>query len=70
MSNITFAIFTYNEERISYAVRNFIKYGDVIILDAGSTDKTREISEKLGASFFTRPKSNQPHVENKRISIS
>ncbi len=63
-SNITFIIFTYNEERrISYAIRNFIKYGEVILMDGGSTDKTQEISEKLGAKFFTRPKSSKPFVE-------
>jgi len=66
MSKITFTLFTYNEEkRISYAIRNLIKYGEVIILDGGSTDKTKEISENLGAKFFTRPKSSVPYVETK-----
>jgi len=64
MSNITFVLFTYNEEkRISYAVRNFIKYGEVILLDSGSNDKTKEIAEKLGATFFIRPSSDKPQVE-------
>lgn len=65
MSNITFAILTYNEEkRISYTIRNLIKYGEVVILDGESTDKTKEISEKLGAKFFVRPPSSWPPVEN------
>jgi len=64
MSNITFVLFTYNEEkRISYAVRNFIKYGSVILMDGGSTDKTREIAEELGAKFFIRPDISKPQVE-------
>ena len=64
MNKITFAIFTYNEEkRIAYAVKNFIRYGDVVILDGGSADRTQEIAESLGAKFFTRPKSDRPFVE-------
>lgn len=64
MNKITFVFFTYNEEkRISYVIKNFIKYGDIIILDGGSTDKTKEISEKLGASFYLRPVSSKAQVE-------
>lgn len=67
MSTITFAIFTYNEEkRLPYVIRNFIDYGDVIILDGGSTDGTREIAEKMGAQFFIRPvnAANSENQEN------
>lgn len=64
MSNITFIIFTHNEEkRISYVIENFIRYGRVCILDGGSTDKTREITESMGAEFFLRTPSNVPGVE-------
>ena len=55
-SNITFFIFAFNEEkRIEYVIRNFIQYGDVIIMDGGSTDRTQEIAEGLGALFLRRP---------------
>lgn len=65
MNNITFVIFTYNEEkRISYVIRNFIKYGEVFIMDDGSTDRTKEISEELGAKVFLRPKTGKAYVEN------
>lgn len=68
MSNISFVIFTYNEEkRISYVIQNFIKYGDVIILDDGSTDKTQEISENLGAQYFIRPKMDNIQTENQQM---
>lgn len=64
-NNLTFVIFTYNEEkRISYVIRNFINYGDVIILDGGSTDKTKEIAEIMGAKFYLRPESNRANVES------
>lgn len=66
MSNITFAIFAYNEEkRISYAIRNLKAYGDVVVLDGGSTDKTKEVAESLGAHFFLRPETTKPYVESK-----
>lgn len=64
-NNITFILFTYNEEkRIEYAVRNFVNYGQVILLDGGSTDRTQEIAESLGATFLVRPPVNLPFVEN------
>lgn len=66
MSNISFILFTRNEEkRISYAIKNFIQYGDVFVLDGGSTDRTREITENLGAKFIERPHQDIPFVENK-----
>lgn len=61
---ITFILFTYNEEkRIAYAVRNFITHGPVLILDGGSTDRTQEIAEELGATFLRRPESARAAVE-------
>ncbi|MBP9866827.1 MAG: glycosyltransferase [Candidatus Pacebacteria bacterium] len=63
-SNLTFILFTYNEEkRISYVIQNFIQYGDVFLLDGGSTDKTKEIAESFGAKFFTRPENKSPFME-------
>lgn len=63
-SNLTFILFTYNEEkRISYVVKNFIQYGEVFLLDGGSTDRTKEIAEGLGATFFVRPENKSPFME-------
>lgn len=68
MNNISFVIFTYNEEkRISYVIKNFIKHGEVLIMDGGSTDKTQEVAEQLGAKFFSRPSSGKVYVENQEI---
>lgn len=64
-SNITFIIFTYNEEkRIEYPIKCFLPYGDVLISDDSSTDKTTEIARKLGAKVIKR-KTHIGFVENK-----
>lgn len=56
MKNITFVIFTFNEEkRIGAVVKNCIKYGEVLVLDGGSTDATQKITEELGGRFVLRP---------------
>lgn len=63
---VTFVLFTFNEEkRIAFAVKNFIKYGPVLLLDGGSTDRTQEIAESLGARFLKRPQSARAAVETK-----
>ena len=63
-SNITFVLFSFNEEkRIAYTVRNLIKFGEVLILDDGSTDKTGEIAQSLGARFVRRPKNDKGFTE-------
>ena len=52
-NNLTFVIFAYNEEtRIPYIIKNFIKYGYVIIIDNNSTDNTKKIAESLGATVY------------------
>jgi glycosyltransferase involved in cell wall biosynthesis len=65
MNSVTFIIFTYNEEkRIATAIKNFIDHGDVVLMDGGSTDRTQEIAESLGAKFLARPPTTRPFVEN------
>lgn len=52
--DITFVLFTYNEEkRIGRAVRNFLGRGTVLVVDNESTDRTREIAERLGCEVMT-----------------
>jgi glycosyltransferase involved in cell wall biosynthesis len=68
MKNITFVIFTYNEEkRIEYIIKNFINFGEVLIMDDGSTDRTKEIAEKMGAKYFLRPKTGKAYVESPEV---
>lgn len=67
-SNITFIIFTYNEEkRIEHIIRNFKSYGEIILLDDGSTDKTKEIAEKWRAKFLLRPKLAKRFTETQEM---
>lgn len=50
---ITFVLFMFNEEaRIERAVRNFLPYGHVLIVDNHSTDRTVEIARTLGAEVL------------------
>lgn len=52
-SNTTFLIFTFNEEkRIEYPIRCFLPYGDILVVDNLSTDKTCEIAKNLGAEVI------------------
>lgn len=67
-SKITFILFSFNEElRIEYVVRNLVPYGEVLLLDGGSTDRTQEVAEKFGARFVTRPKIQTAHVETQEM---
>lgn len=62
---ISFVIIAYNEEkRIAGVIKNFIRYGDVFVLDGGSTDRTKEISESMGAKFYLRPETKKIQIEN------
>lgn len=68
MSNISFVLFSFNEEnRIEYIVRNLRPYGEVLILDGGSTDRTQEIAERFGAKFVLRPASSAPMQETQAM---
>ncbi|RYE68785.1 MAG: hypothetical protein EOO81_09105, partial [Oxalobacteraceae bacterium] len=50
---ITFVLFMFNEEaRVERAVRNFNRYGQVLIVDCFSTDRTCEIAISLGAEIL------------------
>jgi len=50
---ITFVLFMFNEEaRIERAVRNFLPYGHVLVVDNHSTDRTVEIARELGAEVL------------------
>ncbi len=68
MGNISFILFSFNEEkRIEHVVRNLLPYGEVILLDGGSTDQTQSIAERWGAKFVTRPKSEKVYVETQEM---
>lgn len=67
-SNITFLLFTFNEEkRISYPIKCFLPYGEVIVADNLSTDKTPKIAEKLGARVL-RFRRDEPFCETKEVA--
>ncbi|MFB3946056.1 glycosyltransferase [Aeromonas veronii bv. sobria] len=50
---ITFVIFTYNEEaRIERAIKSFISYGKVLVVDNFSTDATIDIAKRNGCDVL------------------
>lgn len=62
---VSFVILAYNEEkRIENVIKNFVEYGEVIILDGGSTDNTKAICEQLGAKYYLRPETKKIQIEN------
>ena len=60
-SNITLIVLTYNEElNLEKCLRSVDGLvSEIIIVDSGSTDKTKEISEKYGARFVVHEFKNQ-----------
>ena len=64
---ITFVLFMFNEEaRIERAVRNFLRYGRVLVVDNYSTDRTVEIAKSLGADVLLHK--NQGWVEDEHTT--
>lgn len=66
-NQITFVLFMFNEEaRIERAVRNFLPYGPVLVVDNYSTDGTVEIARALGAEVLLNK--NSGWVEDERTT--
>ena len=67
MSNITFIVFTYNEEkRIRRVIENFRNYGRILIADNRSKDRTCDIAREYGCDIFIREKDYE-YVENQEL---
>lgn len=63
--DLTFVVFAYNEEaRIERVVRNFVRSGRVLVVDNHSTDRTREIAERAGASILVHKNPGWVEDEN------
>ena len=53
MAEITFLVFTFNEERrVEYILRCVQSYGDVVVIDNFSTDKTVEIARRYPVKVY------------------
>lgn len=53
---LTVAIITLNEERnVGRCLRSVAFAGEVVVLDSGSTDRTREVARDLGARVIEEP---------------
>jgi glycosyltransferase involved in cell wall biosynthesis len=63
VSQITFVVFTYNEEgRIERVIRNFLGAGHILIVDNYSTDRTVELARRHGCEILLNR--NQGWVED------
>jgi glycosyltransferase involved in cell wall biosynthesis len=52
-SPITFVIFTYNEEqRVEWTIKNFSRWGPVLVVDNFSEDRTVEIAKSYGCEVL------------------
>lgn len=64
---ITFVIFTYNEEaRIERVIKNFQRFGKILLADNNSTDRTHEIAKQYGCDIYLR-KEEYVFVENQQL---
>lgn len=66
---VSCCILSYNEEhRISSALGHALEWADdVVVVDKGSTDRTREIAGKLGARVEVIAFSQQGHESNEEV---
>lgn len=71
MNKITAFIWAYNEEnRIAKVVNMLSEFDDIIVFDKSSTDRTKEIAEKIGVRVVNVPYSdNAPTDEAKSIML-
>ena len=63
-SQITFLVFTFNEERrLEHYLRCILGWGQIVIIDNHSLDKTREIASRYTEHIYTFQ--NPGYIENK-----
>jgi glycosyltransferase involved in cell wall biosynthesis len=56
MTRLTIGILTLNEERrIAACIRSAAFADQIVVVDSGSTDRTRDIARELGAEVFEHP---------------
>jgi glycosyltransferase involved in cell wall biosynthesis len=70
MFKISASIITYNEEKnIERCINSLIGIADeTVVIDSGSTDKTRAIATKLGAKVITNK--FEGHIQQKNFAIT
>jgi glycosyltransferase involved in cell wall biosynthesis len=63
--HLSAVVITYNEERnIARCVKSLAWANEVLVVDSGSTDKTREIAASLGARVLEKPWSGYGQQKN------
>lgn len=68
---LSIVLITYNEAKRLPAALNALPPGaEIIILDSGSTDSTKEIALSFGAKFYQKPFSNYAEQKNAAIDLA
>ena len=71
MTPISVVILTKNEEAfIERCIRSVTWADEVLVVDSGSTDRTRELAQSLGARVYDQPWLGWPGQRNKGTSIA
>jgi glycosyltransferase involved in cell wall biosynthesis len=69
--DLSIVIITFNEEKnIQECLRSLPKGAEVVVLDSGSSDRTRSLCEAEGVHFLERPFTNYADQKNFAISAS
>jgi glycosyltransferase involved in cell wall biosynthesis len=70
MKGITALVLTLNEEdNIAECLKTLLWADEVVVLDSGSTDRTVEIAQSLGAKVFFHPFKNYADQRNYALSL-
>ena len=71
MSKLAVIILTRNEEaNIEAAIASAAFADEILIIDSGSTDRTQELAEKMGARFITHPMDEEGFAGQRNFALN
>jgi glycosyltransferase involved in cell wall biosynthesis len=71
MARLTVIILTKNEERnIEAAIESAAFADEILLVDSGSTDRTQELAEKMGARFITHPMDEEGFAGQRNFALT
>lgn len=71
MPKLAVLILTFNEEKnIAACLKSAAFADELVVIDSGSTDRTREIAEAAGAKFFVHPMNGFADQRNYALTVT